>query len=115
MNYDIVLHVDADDPKTLMLAFANAANYKASLPGETFRMALVANGPSAKLFTSDHADLAERGENLLEQGLSIRLCNNALNAFVPDRSRLWPGLEVVPAGIVEIVRLQREGFAYIKP
>ena len=28
---------------------------------------------------------------------------------------LLPCVEVVPAGVVEIVRLQREDFAYIKP
>ena len=28
---------------------------------------------------------------------------------------LIDGCEVVPAGIVELIRLQQEGFAYIKP
>ena len=28
---------------------------------------------------------------------------------------MLPCVEVVPAGVVEIVRLQREDFAYIKP
>ena len=51
----------------------------------------------------------------MKEGLSIRLCNNALNAFKVDRSKLWKGCEVIPAGMVEIVRLQREGFAYVKP
>ena len=32
-----------------------------------------------------------------------------------DDSRLWQGCTVVPAGLVEVVRLQRAGFAYIKP
>lgn len=43
------------------------------------------------------------------------LCNNALNKFGIDREHLWNSASVVPAGVVELVRLQREGFAYIKP
>lgn len=115
MNYDLLLHVDSDDPKILNLAMNNAANYKNGLPGESFRMVLVANGPAVRLFTREHADLAARGAELADMGLDIRLCANALkgNGIAPDD--LWAGCRVVPAGVVEIVRLQREGFAYIKP
>ena len=115
MNWNLVLHVDSDTPQTLALAFSNAANFKAALPDESFRMALVANGPAVKLFTRSDRDLAEQGEKLAEQGVEIMLCNNALNKFGIDREQLWACASVVPAGVVELVRLQREGFAYIKP
>lgn len=115
MNYDLLLHVDSDDPKILMLALNNAANYRNGLPGETFRMALVANGPAVKLLTGEHADLAARGAELAAMGLDIRVCANALKGNGIKPEQLWPGCRVVPAGVVEIVRLQREGFAYIKP
>ena len=49
------------------------------------------------------------------KGLKIRLCRNALNDNNLTEADLWPGIEVVPAGLVEIVRLQQAGFAYIKP
>ncbi len=115
MNYNLVLHVDSDDPKTLALAFSNAANYKAALPNESFRMVLVANGPAVKRFTRADRDLAEQGEKLAQQGLEIMLCNNALKKFAIEREHLWDCAVVVPAGVVELVHLQREGFAYIKP
>lgn len=115
MNYDLLLHVDSDDPKILALALNNAANYRNGLPGETFRMALVANGPAVKLLTRDHPDLAARGAELTAMGLDIRVCANALKGHDIPPEQLWPGCHVVPAGVVEIVRLQREGFAYIKP
>ena len=41
MNYNLVLHVDSDAPEILSLAFSNAANYRAALPNEDFRMVLV--------------------------------------------------------------------------
>ena len=39
--------------------------------------------------------------------------NFAFNNVAP--ADLWEGCEVVPAGVVEIVKLQREGFAYLRP
>ena len=115
MYYDLVIHVDDNDPARLNLAFNNVANYKAALPGEDFRVVMVANGPAVQLFSRANAALAERGAKLMAEGLSIRLCNNALKSFSVAREDLWEGCEVVPAGVVEIVKLQREGFALLRP
>ncbi len=115
MFYDLVIHVDDNDPKRLNLAFNNVANYKGGLPGEDFRIVMVANGPAIQLFTRSNTEQAERGAMLMKGGLSIRICNNALKAFNVSPDDLWEGCEVVPAGVVEIVKLQREGFAYLRP
>lgn len=115
MNYDLVLHVDSDDPRILSLAFANVNNYRNALQDEDLHIVLVANGPGVKRFTIDDADFARQGDDLSAQGLAIRLCANALRAFEIPRDRLWPCVSVVPAGLVELVRLQRAGYAYIKP
>lgn len=115
MNYDIIIHVDDNDPKRMNLAFNNFANYKAALPGESFRAVLLVNGPAAQLLTRANAELAARAAQLSADGLAVRVCNNALKAFGVDAAELWEQCEVVPAGVVEIVKLQREGFAYIRP
>ncbi len=115
MYYDLIIHVDDNDPARLNLAFNNVANYRAALQGEDFRVVMVANGPAVQLFTRANTALAERGAKLMAEGLSIRLCNNALKSFNVSRDDLWEGCEVVPAGVVEIVRLQREGFAFLRP
>ena len=104
MYYDLIIHVDDNDKGRLNLAFNNVANYKAGLPGEKFSIVMVANGPAIQLFTRENAELAERGKKLMAEGLSIRLCNNALTTFNVSRDDLWEGCEVVPAGVVEIVK-----------
>ena len=115
MYYDLVIHVDDNDPARLNLAFSNVTNYRAGLPDEAFRIVLVANGPAVRLFTREHGELAESAAKLMEEGLSIRLCNNALKKFQVSVDDLWDGCEVVPAGVVEVVKLQREGFASLRP
>lgn len=115
MNYDLCLHIDSSESAMLQLVLKNAANYYKALPGESFHLVVVANGPAVKLFTGEHAELREQAAPLMARGLNIRLCANALADNKIEHSRLWQGCEIVPAGLVEVVRLQREGFAYIKP
>ena len=76
---------------------------------------MVVNGPAAQLLKKENEELAARGAALMPQGLAIRVCNNALKAFGVDPAELWDGVEIVPAGVVEVVKLQREGFAYLRP
>ena len=51
----------------------------------------------------------------MARGLKLHLCKNALDANKMTAADLWPGCEVVPAGLVDIVELQNKGFAYIRP
>jgi intracellular sulfur oxidation DsrE/DsrF family protein len=53
---------------------------------------------------------------LARQGVEFRVCNNTLTAHNIDKSELMPDISLVPAGVVEIARLQaQEGYAYIRP
>ncbi len=114
MNYDLSVHIDMGDPDILGLSIRNIIHYIAALPGETMRVRLVANGPAVQLFTKtclyadDIADLASKG-------VTFAMCTNAMKKFEVSSDDLLPACEIVPAGVVELVRLQREGFAYIKP
>ena len=110
MSYDLCLHVDANDPAVLAFAFVNARNYMNGLPGKEFELVLVANGPAVKLFVPAQAELQKTAEELMARGLKLRLCKNALDANKMTAADLWPGCEVVPAGLVEIVELPDHPF-----
>ena len=113
-RYDLVLHVDKTDG-SLSIAFNNAINYAQALHGETYRMALVANAKAVTQLTRDNVAIEELLEKACAAGLEIRVCRNALKANGLELDDLFPQCVVVPAGVVEIVNLQREGYAYIKP
>lgn len=121
MNYNLMIHVDLDDPRLLNIAFDNANNYLKFLhesqePLEA-EVVLLANGPAVKMFekTEENAEFEKRGADLMARGLSIRLCVNALKKFGVDHDRLWEGCRIIPGGVIEIVKLQNEGFSYLKP
>ena len=115
MNYDLCLHIDSNEPAILKLVLKNAANYIKGLPGQRFQLVAVANGPAVTHFTRKNEEFRAVAAPLQDQGLRILLCANALADNSISHDDIWPGCDVVPAGLVEIVRLQREGFAYIKP
>ena len=53
--------------------------------------------------------------DLSKKGVSFLACKNALAAHNISLDALPPFVTVAPAGMVELVKLQTQGFAYIKP
>lgn len=115
MNYNLIMHLDLDDPKRMNIVSDNISNYLVALPNESFQVVVVANGPAVKFFTQENCPVIEHIEKLAAQKVQFRICANALCKFQISPEQLLPQCTVVPAGIVEIVHRQREGFAYIKP
>ena len=115
MFYDLLVHVDLPDEQRFAMALTNVENYRNALPGEDFTVAVLANAGAVRFLKRADNPLAEGILRLAAQGVVFRACNNALRKAGIDAAELLDGVAVVPAGVVEIVRLQREGFAYIKP
>lgn len=115
-NYNVILHFDQDDSKVLGMVLRNAKNYLAALPDEDFRLAIVINAGGVKQLQNLHSEYHALAGSLIGTGkVYIAVCRNALNENSLAASDIWPEVQIVPAGLVEIVKLQRAGYAYIKP
>ena len=116
MFYDLLVHVDLPDESRFVMALGNINNYLAALNGEPCTVVLLANGGAARFLAREKTTRKpEAIEKLAQAGVSFRVCANAMKKVPITKEDLLPCVEVVPAGVVEIVRLQREDFAYIKP
>jgi intracellular sulfur oxidation DsrE/DsrF family protein len=113
LHYDIVFHFDKSESE-LKIAISNMKNYFIALKDVKFSAVLVVNGPGIKLMGKDNEYAASLKE-LSDLGLGIRVCQNAINHFDIESTSLIPFCQIVPAGVLEIVNLQREGYAYLKP
>lgn len=113
--YNAILHLDSADPAMLRLVLRNASNYLAALPNERFKLEIIANGDGATLLTKDRKELHELAKPLLEAGITLKICANAMAEHKIAKDEIWPECVIVPAGLVEIVRLQKAGYSYIKP
>lgn len=109
-----VFHIDLNDENIFRLALTNAENLLKARP--EIQMYLLVNGPAVKfLCPANGNDALDRAENLLRQGVSIHVCENALRAFDISKEELLPGCATVPAGVVALIESQQQGCAYIKP
>ena len=104
MAYDLVMLMDACD----------ITNYLAGLEGTPCSVSLVANAAAVKLFTKD-CPKADRVNELAAKGVAFKLCANALRAQQLQKEDMLAACIIVPAGVVELVRLQDAGHAYVKP
>lgn len=116
MEIKAVFHIDWEQEENLKMAITNITNLLKIVPQEGKDICVLANGPAVKLFQQARAlGYASDIQGLSDKGVHFRVCNNALNHFGVAKDSLVSPCEVVPAGIMELIRLQAEGYAYIKP
>jgi uncharacterized protein len=116
MQAKVVMHLDWDQMDALEMGIGNIRNLLKDVPADRADARFVANGKAVALFRKDRLGEHQTGiRELSAQGVRFCLCRNALAKQNLAAADLVEGCEVIPAGIVEIIRLQQEGFAYIKP
>lgn len=81
------------------------------------RVEIVAYGEGVQFLQNDRlfSDEGPKVAALAARGVVFKVCENSLRASTLGRGDLLPRVEVVPSGTLEIARLQREGYAYIRP
>lgn len=111
-----VIHIDQADHSRVSTALGNLDNFLKATSGERSDLCVVVNSRAVKFFTlSDAGDFAEAVNRLAAAGVRFLICSNSLSNLDIEPSELLKPCEVVPAGIVEVIRLQHKGFAYVKP
>jgi intracellular sulfur oxidation DsrE/DsrF family protein len=116
MIYRAVFHIDMDDPKVFALGLANVGNLLRAIPEHHYDLVVLFNGPAVTLLQTDQcAPYREEIWQLQQNRVSFKVCRNALNRFNLAPEDLVEGCELVPAGVVALIDLQQDGYAYIKP
>jgi len=122
VNHKVAVHVDENDPQVMNMALnnvVNLTNYYESV-GDTVEVELVAYGPGLNMFVEGKSPVADRISTMsLEMdNLSFAACGNThrnMNAKAGKEVPLMSEATVVPSGVVRLVELQENGFAYIRP
>ena len=118
----VAIHVDENDPSRMNMALNNAANiYKYyNDKGEAVEVRLVANGPGLHMFREDTSPVKDRiaAMSLEHESLTFAACGNthrAMSSKAGGDITLISEAEMIPSGVVELIELQGEGWAYIRP
>jgi hypothetical protein len=115
--HKVVIQVSTDDPRTQTIALNNAVNLQNALGQDNVQIEIVAYGPGLGMLTSE-SEVGQRITSLAMQDIQFSACGNTMKA-VEKKTGTMPvpleGVSVVPAGVLRIMELQEQGYAYIRP
>lgn len=114
----VIFHID--EPEKWKHALINVKNMIAYYDEnqQPYTIEVLANSDAVQQLVQAYAKtigLADSITPLADKGVVFAACNNALRNAKISPDSLFPFVKVVPAGVVELVQRQAEGYAYIKP
>ena len=113
-RYKVVLQVSDADPAKWNLALNNARNVQEDLGKANVDVEIVAYGPGLGMLKTD-SKVADRLAQALDNSIGLMACENTMRNTKVQRDEMYGGIGYVDAGVVHIVKRQREGWAYVRP
>ncbi len=121
-THHVAIHVDQNDQQVMQMALNNAqnlANYY-DAQGDTVVIELVTYGPGLNMLIPGKSPVADRisAMSLELDNLSFAACENthrAMSEAAGEDMPLMDEAKLVPSGVVRLIELQEEGYAYVKP
>lgn len=110
----LVIQVSDADPAKWNLALNNARNVMVDLGADKVAVEIVAYGPGIGMLKMD-STAGSRVSEALGQGVQVVACENTMRAMKLGRDDMLPSIGYVPAGVVEIMSRQTQGYAYVRP
>ena len=110
----VVIQISENNPAIWGLALNNAENIQEALGKENVNVEIVAYGPGINMLKFD-SEAAPRLKKASADGVALIACGTTMRKQKLTEKDLDGNIKVVPAGVIEIMNKQREGWAYIKP
>lgn len=110
----VVLQMSESDPAKWNLALNNARNIQNDLGAANVDVELVAYGPGIGMLKADSI-VGNRVGEALAAGVKVVACENTMQAQKLTKDDMLGKIAYVPAGVVEIMQRQQQGWAYIRP
>jgi uncharacterized protein len=113
-NYRLVLQVSDADPAKWNLALNNARNVQEDLGKDNVMIEIVAYGPGLGMLKAD-SKVADRLAQAMDNNIGLMACENTMRNTKVTKQDMYSGIRYVDAGVVHIMKREREGWAYIRP
>jgi intracellular sulfur oxidation DsrE/DsrF family protein len=110
----LVFQVSDADPQKWNLTLSNARNVQDDLGSDTVDLEIVVYGPGIGMLKGD-SPVAGRIADALKSGVKVVACESTMKAQKLVHADMLPAIGYVPAGVVELMKKQQQGYAYIRP
>lgn len=110
----VVLQVSDNDEGKWNLALNNARNLQAELGKDKIDIEIVVYGPGIGMLKGE-STVGNRVADAGSAGVRVVACENTMKAQKLSKDDMLASIGYVPAGVIEIMERQRQGWAYIRP
>jgi len=110
----VVVQVSESDPARWNLVLNNVKNLQDDLGADKVAIEIVAYGPGIGMLKFD-APTNSRVSDAIKSGVAVQACENTMRNQKLVRADMHPAVSYVPAGVVQIIRRQQEGWSYLRP
>ncbi|MGY9046028.1 hypothetical protein P775_25065 [Puniceibacterium antarcticum] len=121
-THHVAIHVDQNDPQVMNMALNNAQNMDSFYAdqGDSVVIEVVTYGPGLMMLVKGQSPVEQRisAMSLEMENLSFSACQNTLNGMQKSAGHDIPLVSeaaMTPSGVVRLVALQEQGYAYIRP
>jgi len=110
----VVIQVSDADQGKWNLALNNAKNIQTDLGAANVDVEIVAYGPGIGMLKMD-SPVSGRVDEATTAGVKVIACENTMKGQKLTRADMLNGIGYVPAGVVELISKQQQGWAYLRP
>ncbi len=110
----VVFQMSDNDPARWNLALNNMRNVQVDLGDDEVELELVAYGPGIGMLKGD-SPVAKGVAEALKGGARVVACENTMKSQKLGYADMLPNIGYAPSGVVELMRKQQQGYAYIRP
>lgn len=110
----IVFQVSDDDTKTWRNVLINTKNVQNELGVNNVVISIVVYGAGLGMLTFE-SPVGSEVADAASTGVEFVACENTMKGSHLTKDDMLPSLKYAPAAIVELMKKQQEGYAYIKP
>jgi len=110
----VMFQVSDSDAAKWNMTLNNVKNVQQELGAGKVSIEIVAFGPGIGMLKSD-AVISNRVAEATQAGIHVAIFENTMKALKLTKADMNPDIIYVPADVVEIMKRQGEGWAYIKP
>jgi intracellular sulfur oxidation DsrE/DsrF family protein len=114
-QYHVIFHLDEPSKGQAEQVLSNITNLLNDMGDKNVQVELLANGGGVRAMAKESDGLAGQIEALAKRGVCFTACHNSLEHLNMQPEDLLDLVQIVPAGVSELVKKQAEGWAYIRP
>lgn len=108
----VVFQINEDDSRKWNTVLANINNVQAELGSVDISVVVI--GPGLGMIKAD-ALTANGVQDAMSAGVRFVACGNSMQSMKLTKDDLIDGIAYAKAGYVEVMRLQKLGYAYVRP